>query len=250
MTDFPAKNAAELSIIMLAFNEEENVGPVLDELFEYLDAEGIPTELIVVDDGSSDGTAAAAEEALERNRFPDGAPRGRVLRHGTNRGMGAGIKTGTLAAKTPWVTFLPADGQIPPDAIGTLWRARSLGAPDLVLSVYDHRDDGLVRKVLSFGVRSLIFAVHGVVMKSDGPYLFKRTILDPSQLAPDTFFLNFELPIRAKEAKLTTQTVVVDVRRRLSGHSKTARPGKVLGVAKDLLDLRRRRLRETLSHWR
>ena len=248
MNDFPAHAEPELSIILLAYNEAENIGPVIDELVDFRDAENIPAKLLIVDDGSGDGTAAAARAALERHRFPSARPRGRVLPHAENRGMGAGIKTGATAAQTPWVTFLPADGQIPPAAVAALWRAR--GGADLVLSVYDHRDDGALRKLLSLGVRGLILLVHGVVMRSDGPYLFKRTLLDPSQLAPDTFFLNFELPIRAKEAQLHTNTVTVSVRPRRSGQSKTARPGKILGVAKDLFALRRRRLQETLSHWR
>jgi hypothetical protein len=140
------------------------------------------------------------------------------------------------------VTFLPADGQIPPSAIGTL-RAASESA-DVVLSVYDHRDDGLHRKVLSFGVRALIAALHGVRLRSDGPYLFRRSLFDPDQLAPDTFFLNFEFPLRALGAGLRVRTVTVPCRRRLSGQSKSTGLGRIVGVGKDLGALRVRRARD------
>ncbi|MBX3252061.1 MAG: glycosyltransferase family 2 protein [Myxococcales bacterium] len=229
-----------LSIVVLAFDEEENIGPVLAELFGWLDASEIDAEVIVVDDGSRDGTGDAAREALA------GRP-GTVVRHDRNRGMGAGLKTGTGAARGAWVTFLPADGQIPPEAVGTLWAARE-GA-DVVLSVYADRDDGLVRKVLSFGVRALITAVHGVRLRSDGPYLFRRALLDPEQLAPDTFFLNFELPIRALGAGLGVHTVTIPCRARRAGVSKSASFGRAFGVARDLVAMRGRVTREALARW-
>jgi glycosyltransferase involved in cell wall biosynthesis len=156
--------------------------------------------------------------------------------------MGAGLKTGVAHARSTWITFLPADGQIPPDAIGIL-RAAAGPDVDVVLSVYDHRDDGLHRKVLSFGVRSLIFAVHGVRLKSDGPYLFRRRLFLPSELPPDTFFLNFEFPIRVLGAGLSVRTVTIPCRPRRSGRSKTAAARTVLYVARDLVELRRRTLR-------
>ena len=62
------------------------------------------------------------------------------------------------AARAPWVTFLPADGQIGPDAIATLRSAAATAHADVVFSVYADRDDGVDRKVLSFGVRALVRA--------------------------------------------------------------------------------------------
>ena len=228
-----------LSIVMLAYDEADNVGAVLDELCTWLRSRELDAEIIVVDDGSRDDTAAAAERALT------GWPRAKVVRHASNRGMGAGLKTGTRAAGGTWVTFLPADGQIAPEAIGTLLDARD--DADVVLSVYADRDDGWVRTVLSAGVRTLITIVHGVRVHSDGPYLFRRSLLDERQLPPDTFFLNFEFPIRALASGLRVRTVTIECRARLSGESKSARPGRVLGVAKDLLELRTRRVRDA---WR
>lgn len=233
-----------LTVAILAYDEEENLPSVLAELFAYLDAVVPGAEVLLIDDGSTDDTASVAARCLEGRV-------GRVIRHPDNRGMGAGLKTAAAAARSEWLTFLPADGQIPPEAVGALLAARDDGpTADLVLSVYDHRDDGALRTVLSWGVRTLIRAVHGVRMRSDGPYLIRRGLFDPAQLAPNTFFLNFELPIRAGAADLRIRTVTVPCRPRLAGVSKTARPGRALGVAKDLLAMRRRRLRETLDHWR
>ncbi|HEY8430437.1 MAG TPA: glycosyltransferase family 2 protein [Sandaracinaceae bacterium] len=227
-----------LSVIVFAFDEEENVRAVLEELVAWLRANEPAAEIVFVDDGSRDGTLAAARAALAG--FPH-----RTARHETNRGIGAALKTGVAIARGEWVTFLPADGQIEPAAIGTL-RAAADGAVDLVLSVYDRRDDGLDRTILSAGVRALIRLVHGVRLRSDGPYLFRRRLFLPEQLPPDSFFLNFELPIRALAAGLRVRTVTIACRPRRAGVSKSTGLARIAGVARDLVDLRRRRALEAV----
>jgi hypothetical protein len=122
-------------------------------------------------------------------------------------------------------------------------RAASGDDTEVVFSLYADRDDGALRSVLSWGVRSLITAVHGVVVRSDGPYLFRRNLFDPEQLKPDTFFLNFEFPIRVLAAGLPTRTVTIRCRPRLAGSSKSAAVSRVIGVARDLVGLRIRRFR-------
>lgn len=226
----------ELSVILFAFEEAENIPTVLDELVAFLREHEPDSEIVFVDDGSRDDTLEVARTSL--HDFP-----ATFVRHSTNRGIGAALKTGMTAARGEWVTFLPADGQIAPEAIRTLRSARE--GVDAVFSVYDHRDDGLYRKVLSWGVRSLIHAVHGVRMTSDGPYLVRRSLFDADQLKPDSFFLNFELPIRVLRAELPYEVVTIACRPRLAGFSKSAGVKRIVSVAKDLAELRTRRLRET-----
>ena len=228
--------APELAIVVFAYNEAENVGPVLRELCSWLDAHEPDSEVVFVDDGSSDATAEQARRALSGRRA-------QVLRHEHNRGIGAALKTGVRACSARWVTFLPADGQIEPEAIATLRGAAALGDVDAVFSVYDDRADGLDRKLLSLGVRMLIALVHQVVLRSDGPYLFRRSLFDPEQLAPDTFFLNFEFPIRFVRAGRPHRTVTIRCRPRRAGVSKSANVRRIWGVGRDLLELRLRRFR-------
>jgi len=230
-------NGPELSVILFAFNEEANIAPVLLELREWLSIHEPSAEIVFVDDGSTDGTSAEASKALA------GSPH-QLVRHETNRGIGAALKTGVQTAKGAWVTFLPADGQIAPAAIGTLRDAAARDRSEVVFSVYDHRDDGFHRKVLSAGVRTLIFLVHGVRMQSDGPYLFRRPLFDVDLLVPDTFFLNFEFPIRILGAGVPATVVTIECRPRRSGHSKSTGLKRIYGVAQDLLELRVRRAKE------
>ena len=232
--------SCELSIIIFAYNEGENVDGVLSELLAWKHSSHLRSEVVFVDDGSSDDTATRAEAIL----VPE---HGRVLRRASNGGIGAALKTGVTHARGGRVTFLPCDGQIPPSAIDTLMAAATTDDPDVVLSVYESRDDGAHRTVLSAGVRGLIALVHGVLLKSDGPYLFRRSLFLPNELPPDSFFLNFEFPIRARAAGLKIQTVTIPCRKRRAGASKSARIRRVKAVTADLVDLRVRRLRETLE---
>lgn len=229
----------DLTVIVLAFNEAENVGPVLSELRAWLDQHEPHAEIVLVDDGSSDDTAQAAHVALLGCAH-------RIVRHEKNLGMGAGIKTGVASSQSPWLTFLPADGQIEPSAIGALRQAQRNTRADAVFSLYADRNDGLDRKVLSFGMRALVRAIHGVSLSSDGPYLFRREDFAAQPLASNSFFLNFELPIRVLLAKRSVTHVTIRCRPRRAGVSKSAKL-KVIGrVASELLSFRARRLLERL----
>jgi glycosyltransferase involved in cell wall biosynthesis len=96
-----------LSVVIPAFNEELRVGSTLEKVGEYLQTRNFETELILVDDGSSDGTPQILEEARER------FPAMRVLRNEPNRGKGYSVRRGVLEARGEWVLFTDADLSAP-----------------------------------------------------------------------------------------------------------------------------------------
>ena len=109
-----------VSVIIPALDEEQAVGDQIQNIARVLNAEGIPYEIIVVDDGSTDRTAERAAQA--------GA---RVLRHLENRGYGASIKTGIDAAQFDTIVISDADGTYPSDQIPAL--VAQLEAADMVV---------------------------------------------------------------------------------------------------------------------
>ncbi len=111
-----------VTIVVPAFNEGGNIGQVVSELR----AAAPWHEVLVVDDGSTDGTGPAARDA--------GA---RVVRHPDNKGNGASVKTAIRAASSEWLAIVDADGQhAPADAMRLVSR---LGDYDLVIGARDPR---------------------------------------------------------------------------------------------------------------
>lgn len=99
----------EISAVIPAFNEENAVAPTINGVRAALEASGLKFEIITVDDGSADGTAAAAEAAGSK-----------VIRHPVNRGYGRTLLSGIEAAAHEWILIIDADGSYPPAEIARL----------------------------------------------------------------------------------------------------------------------------------
>jgi dolichyl-phosphate beta-glucosyltransferase len=102
-----------ISIIIPAYNEEKRLPATLSRIEQYLAASNWEfAEIVVVDDGSRDETAKAAEAAGVR-----------VLRNPGNRGKGYSVRHGILAAKGEWALFTDADLSSPIEELERLWGA-------------------------------------------------------------------------------------------------------------------------------
>ena len=95
-----------LSIVIPAWNEKDRLGTSLPLVGAYLADRGLEAEILVVDDGSTDGTAALAASLLRGRR-------GRVLSSAENRGKGAAVRRGVLQAEGRWVLMTDADLSTP-----------------------------------------------------------------------------------------------------------------------------------------
>jgi glycosyltransferase involved in cell wall biosynthesis len=104
----------ELSIIIPSYNEEQRLPATLDGIAAYLSASGITAEVLVVDDGSKDATAAVAESY--RGKIPGL----RVVTNGVNRGKGFSVKHGMQEARGHIALFTDADLSAPIEEAGKL----------------------------------------------------------------------------------------------------------------------------------
>ena len=130
-----------LSIVIPLFNEEENLEPLLAELTAALEGLEHGYEVLLVDDGSSDGSAAV----LRRLAAAD--PRLRVLRQPRNQGQSAAFAAGFRRARGEIIATLDADLQNDPaDLPGML---AQLGDCDVVCGVRTDRHDSFVRRASS-----------------------------------------------------------------------------------------------------
>ena len=114
-----------LSYVVPAYNEEQRLGDSLAKLIAYSAAQPFAVEIVVVDDGSADRTADIATEAIAN--LPDGVT-AKVIQHEVNRGKGAAVRTGALAASSDVVLYLDADLATQPDQTPKLLAALSSGA--------------------------------------------------------------------------------------------------------------------------
>jgi len=116
-----------VSIVLPAYNEEDRLPGSLERVVDFLGGRAFDSEIVVADDGSRDRTPE-----IVRERIAAGLPAGvtlRLVQHERNRGKGAAIRTGVLAARGRYVFFMDADLATPPeDALQLLDRLEA-GAP-------------------------------------------------------------------------------------------------------------------------
>jgi dolichol-phosphate mannosyltransferase len=135
----------DLSVVIPVKNEATNVAPLVAELRAALDGL-LDYEIVFVDDGSEDGTAA------EVARLQAEAPHVRLLRHMRCCGQSAAIRSGVRAARAAWIATLDGDGQNDPANIPKLWRIGLTApeAPPLLIAGYrESRQDGWTKRFAS-----------------------------------------------------------------------------------------------------
>jgi len=119
-------NDPAVSVVVPVRNEAGNIAPLLAEIAAALDGQW-PFEVVYVDDGSSDGTAA------ELDRLKAQHPWLRRLRHRQSCGQSAAVRSGVAAARGPMIVTLDGDGQNDPAFLPALLRALEQGAPSVGL---------------------------------------------------------------------------------------------------------------------
>ncbi|MBU6451547.1 MAG: glycosyltransferase family 2 protein [Cyanobacteria bacterium REEB67] len=112
----------DLSVIIPAYNEESRLPSTLESVYEYLEHSGHTFEIIVVDDGSLDGTCQVVEDfALHHDGL-------RLISYAPNQGKGCAVRTGMLAGRGDYLLMNDADGSSPIEEVDKLLAALKSGA--------------------------------------------------------------------------------------------------------------------------
>lgn len=176
-----------LSVIFPAYGEEENVGFMVDSIMEVLRCLGVPGEVIVVDDGSTDGTASVTREICRRD------PRVKLVSHPSNLGIGRAVWSGIGASTMPWIFYTDCDGQFDLRELSVLWDLRH-GA-DVVSGFRRGRQDPLMRLLYSFAYNSLAYLLFwGGFRDVDASFkLFRRDIFSRFDVRSNSSVADLEL---------------------------------------------------------
>lgn len=166
----PSAGVVPLSVLMPAYNEEDAIALAVDEV-QRLVLDRVPgAELIVINDGSRDGTGRVLDELRANDA------RIRVI-HQQNAGHGGALMAGLDAAQGELLFLIDSDRQIPLDDFPAAWSHVARGA-DGVFGVRRHRDDPALRVWLSRGIRIVLRVLFSVTAQdANVPYkLFRRAV--------------------------------------------------------------------------
>jgi len=149
----------QISVVIPAFNEEGNIGPLVSETLAVIPKDMLG-EIIVADDCSTDKTSdVVLELAAEHSKI-------RVVKHETNAGQSAALRTGVLAARFPIIATMDGDGQNVPENIPAMVALLDLATgPHLVGGVRAKRRDTLSKRLASKSAN----AIRRFVLRDDCP---------------------------------------------------------------------------------
>jgi len=205
-----------LTIAIPAYDEVANLGRAVGEA-PGAAARVAPgdAEILVVDDGSRDGTAAVADGLAKS--FADV----RVVRHATNRGFSGAMTTCFREARGDWVVLVPADGQTPmTEVLGFFER---LGDADIVVGVRRTERTELRRRVLSRGFHLIARKLFGLPEREfSSAFLFRGALLRDMRFraTPRSAALLPEILFRARRRGARVAIREVEQRPRWSGRAK------------------------------
>ncbi len=217
-----------LSVVVPAFNEETTVATVLRTYAEAAGRIADEFEVLVCDDGSTDGTPAAIASAADER------PEVRILRNRRNAGIPATMKRLYAEARGDWIYFAPADGQVPASALEVMWAARDDQA--LVVGRRVPRRDPfariLIAELYSAGLRLMYrLPVHDV----DSVKLYRRDDLRSLVVRSRSHFFEAEMLIMLCRRRRPVREVVVEHRPRVAGTGKGVTPSSAALAIWELL---------------
>ena len=220
-----------LSVFFPCYNESANVTNVTDKALAVLDQLGIDFEIIIVNDGSSDDTAAVADKISAANE------RVKVVHHEKNAGYGAALQSGFRAASKEFVFYTDGDGQFD---IGELPPLLPLMNECDIVSCYRiKRQDNIVRKINAFCWTTLGCCLFRMKIRDvDCAFkLFRREIFDNIEMHSTGALIDTEILARAKKKGYRIIQRGVHHYPRTAGEQTGAKISVVLRAFKELFEL-------------
>jgi glycosyltransferase involved in cell wall biosynthesis len=226
---------SSVSVVVMAFNEAANLEEVVREIAGVLGTLPAPSahEILIVDDGSADGTGAVAD------RLAGELASVRVVHHDVNRGLGGVYRTGFEQAARDLVSFFPADGQFPATILQSFHPL--MADHDLVLGYLPRRRSSPLAKGLSAAEKILYRFLFGPMPRYQGVFMVRRTVLRSLTLETQGrgWGVVMEMVLKIFRGPYRVKSVPTSLRPRLSGQSKVNNPRTIWINLKQAFALRR-----------
>ncbi len=216
-TPLRAAPRGDFALVIPCYNPGPAVVTTIEAAHDHLSNLGLQPHIIVVCDGSTDGSDRLVD-AID-------LPTLEHLRHPHNRGKGAAIRTGFAHSHSQYVAFIDADGDLSPHQLGALLSAQVTFDADIVFGSKLHPDSQIhasaLRRVYSYGYQKLITILFQLDIRDTqtGIKLFRHDVVEAilPTLHEEQFALDLELFIAARAAGFTNFVEVPVVLRRESG---------------------------------
>lgn len=226
-----SESAIALSLVFPAFNEAENLPPLLESAIAIGEALGLEFEIVIVDDGSQDRSAEFLTETSGRD------PRIRAVHHAANLGYGAALRSGLREARGQLVFFSDADLQFDLAEIRHLLQYAE--DYEIVAGYRAPRRDPWIRRAIATFWGFLVRLLFDLPIRDiDCAFkVFRRDVLDAIPIESIGAFVNTEILARARAAGFAIKQVPVTHRRRQSGRQSGAHPRVILRAIVELSQL-------------
>jgi glycosyltransferase involved in cell wall biosynthesis len=223
---------ASISAVLPAYNEEAIIADTARAMAAVLRDLVDDYEVIVVDDGSRDATAARVTAVAAE------LPNVRLVSHAVNRGYGAALATGFSAATKDWIFLTDGDKQF--DAREIAGFIPQMQGADLVVGVRHPRRDPLPRRLNGWGWNRLVRLLFGQVARDvDCAFkLFRREVWQAIHVESGGATFSAEFLIKARRAGFRLRERRVTHLPRTAGRATGARPDVILRAFRDLFRLR------------
>ncbi len=223
----------ELSLVLPVHNEAENLRWLLPHLATVLPTLAERFEVVVVDDGSSDGSGALATQLASGLGLVL-----LLLRHDRKSGYGATVGDGLRASRLGYVAFTDADGQFEVADFALLLPL--LAGADLVGGWREERRDAAMRSVVSWVFNTLVLVLYRLPYRDldCAMKVMRREVLESIDLRARSALLNTELYYKARHAGWRIAQHPVPHHPRRAGRRSGARPRAIARAIKELIVFR------------
>jgi dolichol-phosphate mannosyltransferase len=228
----PTSVAPDLSVVVMTYNEAESLADVVREIRGVLAGLSASHEVVLVNDGSDDGSAIIADGLAAEDA------RTRVIHHQSNAGLGGVYRTGFTQSRGRFVTFFPADGQFPASIIGQFLPL--MQSHDLVLGYIPGTRSSILGKCLSATERMLYILLFGGFPRFQGIMMLRRELLQELRLVSTGrgWAIVMEFILRASHGGYRIVNEPTAYRPRMHGTSKVNNLRSICSNFKQLLELR------------